>query len=193
MSESNTTSKKVLFKIPTPDELQAINTTAEAVVGDLPVIEPDPVATDETVNVPSPKPRKAAPKIEEPVLKETPKKKDERVLFKKPDLDVKKDAPLRPKHHERVSKQEHEDRKRQRKEERLAKQRQLTSIDHIDGITVGSRISMAPKRVKRTARDRRVERRKGLEVTIDGEKKELSETSKYMLDMLLKDTEDKEK
>jgi len=194
---ANATNKKVLFKIPSEDELQAVSTVAEADVGYLPVIEPDPVATESIDNVPTPKPVRAKtepkPVEVEPVL-------EEKLLFKKPKLEVgatkvKKDEPLHPLLHPappELSKQERHDRAEARKEERLAKQRQLTSIDHIDGISIGSRMSMTPKTNKRTARDRRTEefeRRKALEVTVDGEKKELSETSKYMLDMLLKDEE----
>lgn len=82
--------------------------------------------------------------------------------------------------------------KAKREEERIARllrQRNL-DITQFDGISVGGRATVDARKSRRLTRDRRresIERRKDMSISVGGEEKELSEASKYMLDMLVKD------
>jgi len=192
--------KKVLYKIPKEDEIEKKTTeakTTEAVSADLPVVEPKPVATEASKSKPTP-PAPKAP-VEKKVEPEPPKEK--KTIFARPAEATIAGPGPRPKgpavtvltapEMKELSWAE----KRQHRAERLEKQRSL-DITQIEGIRVGGRISVTPKNAKRITRDRRREallRRRSMTVTVGGEEKDVSETGKYMLDMLIKEEPSKKK
>lgn len=75
---------------------------------------------------------------------------------------------------------------------RIRRRRRQVKIDEVEGISVGTRLSLKPEKPKRSVRDRRRERRsrrlarkEKMKLLIDGQEKEIPETSKYFLDMLI--------
>jgi hypothetical protein len=128
--------------------------------------------------------------VDEPVSEEEkPTKKKGRKTFAR--KKVKEDSAEKsfPVAERKLTRLERIAERERRKEERLAKQRKLDISVH-DGITVGGRAQFDPPKARRLTIDKRVEaiaRRNTMKLSIAGEDKTLSESSKYMLDMLVKE------
>jgi len=158
--------KKKLFDIPEDvDSVEVTEVTEEQVDDSLPVVAPV-VAEVDTAKEPK---ELAGP---------TPTKRDNKGQDKK----RRNDAGL-------ITKEELRVKRLEEKRARLLRQRDL-DITKFEGITVGGRATVDTRKSRRLTRDRRretIERRKNMKVSIGGEEKEISEASKYMLDMLIKD------
>ena len=159
--------KKVLFKIPSEDEIKkATPPPAELepkVPENLPIAEPAPIAEVDGAKSKAERKIKAA---EAKAKRAGPGPKPSKVKRK-------------------LTRAE----KEERKAKRLEKQRKLR-IDLVDGITVGGRAMAKTVTSRRLTRDRRrevLDRRRSMKVSVGGEEAEISESSKYMLDMLIKD------
>ena len=158
--------------MPTEDEIQKAEKPVveeKAVPENLPVEEPAPVVEVDQAKV---KAERRAKKEAQQVAREA---REEAKLVKRISRAGKKDA------------------KRKRQAERRAKQRRLPDVSMIEGISVGGRNVMNPPKKRRLTRDRRrekLDRRESMKLTIACEEKELSESSKYLLDMLAKDKQD---
>jgi len=159
--------KKVLFKIPSDEEIRkappAPEPAPEVVPENLPVKEPAPTAVVDTAAEAVEKEKKAKAR------KAGPGPKPDR----KPKLTANEKRAIRE----------------ERKAKRLERQRNMR-INTVEGITVGGRGVVNPRTTRRLTRDRRreaMDRRRSLKVTVAGEEAEISESSKYMLDMLIKD------
>ena len=126
--------------------------------------------------------------VEAPVVAEVDTAAEAKVLPGTPEK--KKEKPVIKTMEER--KADVEALKAKREEERRARLLRQRSLDitKFEGISVGGRATVDARKSRRVTRDRRresLERREAMKLSVDGKEKELSEASKYMLDMLIKD------
>jgi hypothetical protein len=203
--------KKTLYKIPTENEIQGaipadVTPTTEEekivakekevkpeVVEALPVKEPEPVARVNTADEKLEAARKAdaEAKAKKAAAAEAKAAAMEAEKSARTKVDGFKPTTLRPPEMREFKPEKKKEPKRELVQDEEARQilRKHLDITQFEGFSVGGRNTVQARTERRVTRDRRRERiakRESMKLMIAGEEQELSEASKYMLDMLIK-------